>query len=88
VEELVEVNDSVALEVINAPKEVREVQLGKIPFKMTMPASAAEFFESDSLKAVIDLTDFKKGEAKVLPRLVGTPPNSQTIVLDSILIKF
>lgn len=88
VEELVEVSDSVALEVINAPKEVREVQLGKIPFKMTMPASAAEFFESDSLKAVIDLTDFKKGEAKVLPRLVGTPPNSQTIVLDSILIKF
>jgi len=88
VEELVEVNDSVALEVINAPKEVREVQLGKIPFKMTMPASAAEFFESDSLKAVIDLTDFKKGEAKVLPRLVGTPPNAQTIVLDSILIKF
>jgi hypothetical protein len=55
---------------------------------MTMPASAAEFFESDSLKAVIDLTDFKKGEAKVLPRLVGTPPNAQTIVLDSILIKF
>ena len=88
VEELVEVSDSVALEVINAPKEVREVQLGKIPFKMTMPASAAEFFESDSLKAVIDLTDFKKGEAKVLPRLVGTPPNAQTIVLDSILIKF
>jgi hypothetical protein len=88
VEQLVEVTDSVALKVINAPKEVREVQLRKIPFKMTMPVSAAEFFKADSLEAVIDLTDFKKGEAKVLPRLVGAPPHSQTIALDSVLIKF
>lgn len=88
VEELVEVSDSVALEIINAPEEVREVQRRKIPFKMTMPMSAAENFQSDSIKAVVDLTDFQKGVKKVLPRLVGTPLHSQTIALDSILIKF
>ena len=88
VEELVEVSDSVALVVINAPKEVRQVQERMIPFTMTVPASVAENFKSDSLRAVVDLTNFSKGQAKVLPTLVGAPPQAQSIALDSILIKF
>jgi hypothetical protein len=33
-----------------------------------------EFYNIDSIKAVVDLKKFSKGETKVLPSLEGLPP--------------
>jgi len=45
-------------------------------------------YKSDSVHAVVDLKDFKRGEIKVLPVLQGLPPFTQVIKADSVLVKF
>jgi hypothetical protein len=37
---------------------------------------------------VVDLTNVTKGEKKLLPILVGLPPYSRIVKLDSVSIKF
>ncbi len=88
VAELVEVSDSVLLEFINAPDEVREVERKKLPYTIAVPQSLLDSFKTDSLKAVVDLKGFSKGKKKVMPQLLGMPPYSQIIALDSLFIKF
>lgn len=88
VDRLVEVSDSVILEFVNAPKEVREVERKKLPYTIAVPQSLLDSFHTDSLKAVIDLKDFSRGKKKVMPQLLGMPAYSQIIALDSLYIKF
>lgn len=89
VDKLIEVTDSVRLEVINAPKQSWPfIERKKLPCKMAIPQTMLNFYNTDSVKAVVDLKNFSKGEKKVLPRLKGLPPFTQIIKLDSIFIKF
>ena len=89
VDKLVEVDDSIRIEVRNAPKQAWAfIERKKIPCKLAIPQSMLNFYSADSIKAVVDLTNFTKGEKKVLPSLNGLPPFSQIIKLDSIFIKF
>jgi hypothetical protein len=88
VDKLIEVSDSATLDFINAPNDVRAVErTKKVPCKVAIPERMLTGFVSDSLRAVIDLSDFKRGEAKVLPQLRGLPPYSKTIAVDSVIIK-
>jgi hypothetical protein len=88
VDKLIEVSDSATLDFINAPNDVRAVErTKKVPCKVAIPERMLTGFVSDSLRAVIDLSDFKRGEAKVLPQLRGLPPYSKTIAVDSGIIK-
>jgi hypothetical protein len=45
-------------------------------------------YNVDSVNAVVDLENFSKGQAKVLPSLEGLPPFTKVIKVDSISIKF
>jgi hypothetical protein len=46
------------------------------------------FYNVDSIKAVVDLENVSKGEARVLPSLEGLPPFTKVLKVDSISIKF
>lgn len=89
VERLMEVSDSVQLQVINAPRQARPViEQGKVPYTLGIPESYVNDFHPDSLKAVVDLADLPKGEKKILPHLIGIPPFSKIVGLDSVSVKF
>ena len=89
VDRLVEKNDSVRLELINTPKNVWPfIERKKITCRVAVPETMLNFYNIDSIKAVVDLEKFSKGEAKVLPSLQGLPPFTKVIKVDSISIKF
>lgn len=89
VDRLIEKSDSLNLQVINAPKNVWPyIERKKLPSKLMIPETMLNFYNPDSVKAVIDLRNVKKGQKKVLPKLHGLPPYTQIAELDSVVIKF
>jgi hypothetical protein len=89
VDNFVEVVDSVRLKVVNPPKNSWPFIEGKeILCTLAIPESLQGSFSGDSLRAVVDLRNIKKGENKVLPTIVGLPPFARVVNVDSIAIKF
>ncbi len=89
VDKLIGVTDSVSLKVINAPRQSWPfIERKKLLCQIAIPQRAYESYNPDSIKAVVDLKDFVKGERKVLPQLIGLPPFAEVLRLDSIVIKF
>ena len=88
VDRLIEVSDSATLEFVNTPRDVRAIEpTKKVPCRVAIPERLLNGFVRDSLRAVVDLADFTRGETTVLPQLEGLPPYAKTIALDSIRIK-
>jgi hypothetical protein len=88
VDKLVEVNDSVMLELVNVPERVWPyMEKKKMPIRIAVPQSMMNFYITDSVRAVVDLADFTKGIRKALPALKGLPPYTQIIKLDSVFVK-
>ncbi len=79
VDRLVEVKDSVHLEVINMPKGALPFIEHALPVTLAIPESFMDQFKKDSVRAVIDLDGFVKGVKKVLPEIKGLPPYSARI---------
>ncbi len=89
VDKLIKKDDSVRLELINTPKNMWPfIERKKIICTVAVPETMLNFYNVDSIKAVVDLEKFKKGETKVLPTLEGLPPFTKVIKVDSISIKF
>ncbi|MBL0741577.1 hypothetical protein [Chryseolinea lacunae] len=89
VDQLMEVTDSVSLKVINAPKRAWAfIERKKIPCIVAVPQKEVKAFNLDSVKAVIDLKNFARGEQRILPYLTGLPPYSRVVGLDSVYVKF
>jgi hypothetical protein len=88
VDKLVEISDSIQLELINIPKGARPSIKSSLPCVLAIPRKQLEKFQVDSVRAVIDLHDFLKGERKILPKIVGLPPYSEVIRVDSVRVKF
>ena len=89
VDNFVEVADSVPLQIVNPPRNAWPV-IGRkeLACVIAIPESSQDTFSPDSLKAVVDLKNITKGEYKIFPTVVGLPPYSRVIKLDSISIKF
>ncbi len=88
VEEMIMLEDSISLAVENIPPTVSEVMnSGKIPVVLSIPESFMETIRMDSIKAVLDLRDFKGGTEKILPRVDGLPPYSSILKIDSVIVK-
>ena len=88
VDKLIEITDSARLAVINAPKNsVQLIERQKLPCKVAVPERAVNDLTMDSVRAVLDLTGFKRGTKKIMPRLVGLPPYSRVLSIDSVTIK-
>jgi hypothetical protein len=89
VDKLVKRDDSVKLKLINTPKNSWPViERKKITCTVAVPETMLNFYNVDSINAVVDLEKFPKGESKVLPSLEGLPPFTRVIKVDSISIKF
>lgn len=88
VEKLIEVRDSIKLSLLNIPAGTWPfIGLKKIPCTLAIRESQLSQFNPDSIKAVLDLKDFKKGERKMAPGIKGLPPYSRVVKVDSIRIK-
>lgn len=88
VEEMITVQDSISLVIENIPPTVSEVMTsGKIPVTLSIPESFLEELNLDSVRAVLDLKDFIRGAAKILPRVDGLPPYSSVIKIDSVIVR-
>lgn len=89
VDDYVEIEDSVRLKIINPPKHAWPVIGGKkLACTIAVPESYQNTFSRDSLTAMVDLKNITKGEKKILPTIVGLPPYSRVVELDSVSIKF
>jgi hypothetical protein len=89
VEKFVNVTDSVKLEIINMPPKSRPwIKLNKIPCTIGIRESLVKEFNADNVKAVIDLKEFKRGNVKLVPQLMGLPKYSRVIKIDSVRIHY
>jgi len=89
VDRLVKKDDSVKLKLINTPKNMWPfIERKKVTCTVAVPETMLTLYNVDSVKAVVDLENFSKGQVKVLPTLEGLPPFTKVIKIDSISIKF
>lgn len=89
VDKLAEVDDSVRLAVVNAPRNSWPfIERQKLPCKIAVPERSLESLNMDSVRAVLDLTGFKRGVKRIMPRLEGLPAYSRVLKIDSVTIKF
>jgi hypothetical protein len=89
VDKLIKKEDSVTLELINTPKHARPlIERKKITCTLAIPETMLKFYKVDSIRAVVDLENFPKGQVKILPSLQGLPPFTRIIKVDSVSIKF
>ena len=89
VEPFIYVNDSVPLELLDIPKNVRQkIGLTKLPVTLRMRESIRRALVWDSVQAVVNLQGFKRGSLDVLPTLKGITPQVEVIRLDSVHISF
>lgn len=89
VDRLVELNDSVTLKVVNAPKQAWQViERKQLACTIAIPEGEMDNFHIDSVTAVLNLKNLTKGVKKIMPTLTGLPPYSRIVKLDSVVIKF
>ena len=89
VDKLIELNDSVTLKVVNAPKQAWQViERKRLACTVAIPEGEMDNFRIDSVKAVLNLKNLTKGVKKIMPTLTGLPPYSKVVKLDSVVIKF
>jgi len=89
VQKQIVVQDSVDLKIENLPTNVWPV-IGRqrIPVTLGIPENMIDQFVIDSITAVINLKNIKRGSRRVQPRIDGLPPFSKVISVDSVKIKF
>jgi len=89
VEEFVELTDSIHLELVNLPSSAQpEMQIEKLPVTLSIPRSRASGIAWDSIRAVVDLSGFERGNIKTQPRVSGLPPEAELVAIDSIQITY
>lgn len=89
VEKFVQVDKKIRLNIINIPSRLKQGGVSKeISCTYRLPASTSKTFTDDSLKAVVDLNNKPKGMYKLVPQIIGLPPNAVVIKADTVLINF
>lgn len=87
VEKMINVEDSVLIAVENIPPTVANVETESIPITISVPENMVEQLSLDSVRAVLDLKNFTRGEAVIFPRIEGLPKFTRVVQLDSVRIK-
>jgi len=89
VDRLVDVSDSIQLEVINYPRGARpQFGIRRVPFKFRIPKASLQTYHRDSVYAVLDLKHFSRGVKKILPTVKGLPEHSVVVEADSVVVRF
>jgi hypothetical protein len=87
VDRLTEVRDSLLVAVENVPSTVSTVETRYIPVILLVPEKLKDKVALDSARAILDLRNFRRGEARILPRIVGLPRHVIVSKIDSVRIK-
>jgi hypothetical protein len=87
VEKGIVIEDSLTIVGENVPPSIARIEDRKIPVVVEIPESEAKTFNINNVKAVLNLRKFKRGEARILPRVDGLPPFGRVIKIDSVYIK-
>lgn len=86
-EKLIEVNDHVPLDLIHASSKTRAAFTGKeVNFTYRLPGSLLKKFSADSIRATIDLSDFQKGNHKLVPLIEGLPQQAYLVKVDTVRV--
>lgn len=88
--EWVEVNKRVRLDIQNIPRGVRlNLVKDSITCKIKIPKSQAEdlLAPKETEVAILDLQGVKRGDARILPKLVGLPSHAKLTQVDSVAIR-
>lgn len=88
VEKLIQVKDSVRLELLNMPKGAWPAIGNSVPCVFGIPESLMKQYDKAVLKAVIDLEGIGKGKHKFSPKVEGLPDFAQVLSADSVTVKF
>jgi hypothetical protein len=86
---VMEVQKKIKLELLNVPTAIKVTQqTDSIACQVRIPKNREEDFRSlTTLKAIVNLKEFKKGEKRMLPIVQGLPPYVELLRTDSIKIK-
>ena len=80
---------SIDLKIVNATMSAHpSIEMKQWICRYAIPEKMMKAYKADSVYAVVDLKNFKRGEIKVLPVLHGLPPFTHIIKADSVLVKF
>lgn len=88
VEKLIQVKDSVMLQLINVPHGALPAIGTLVPCAFAIPESAMETFNPRDVRAVVDLKGLQKGSRKFYPTFEGLPKYSKVLSADSVIVKF
>ncbi len=87
VEKMITIEDSIAIAVENVPPTVSKVEGQSIPVTLLIPQNSMQEFKIESVRAVLDLRNFRRGAATLLPRIDGLPPFAKVLKVDSVKIQ-
>jgi hypothetical protein len=88
VDRLVNIKDSIHVQLTYLPGKIRPlIEKATVACEFEIPERYASNYKSDSVRAVIDFRQIKKGETKFLPEITGLPPYSRILRNDSIRVK-
>jgi hypothetical protein len=87
VDRMINLIDSVKLAAENVPPTVSYIEDTWIPVTFEVPEGTNMEEVLKDVQAVMDLKDFKRGAARILPKVKGLPPFTRVVKIDSVNIK-
>jgi len=90
IEKLMEVSDRIKLKVINTPGRLKSTAANVTEINCTyrLPVSLANTLSGDSVRAIIDLSNYTRGKHTIAPSVVGLPKFAHLIKVDSVRINY
>ncbi len=89
VESLQEVTRTCPIHLVNVPQRLRTaLERDYVTVTFLVPASGAKLIDTDSISAEIDMLHVPQGRHQVAPRLVGLPPYSRVVRVDSVTVSY
>lgn len=86
---VMEITDTVTLQLINLPREVRStIQVKEIHYTYSLPITLAHTISPDSVHAVLDFSGLSKDNNKLIPKITGLPAFSKLIRIDTVFVNF
>ncbi|HEY0740685.1 MAG TPA: hypothetical protein VGD40_04450 [Chryseosolibacter sp.] len=87
VDRMINLMDSVRLAAENIPPTISYIEEAWIPVTLEVPEGTNMQDVLKEARAVMDLKDFKRGQARILPKVKGLPPFVRVVKIDSVNIK-
>lgn len=87
VDRMINLIDSVRLAAENIPPTISNIEETWVPVTFEVPEGTNMQELLKDVRAVMDLKNFKRGSAKILPQVQGLPPFTRVVKIDSVNIK-